>query len=300
MSQSRESSRGFSLVEMMVALVAGLIVSAAVVAFMLSSMKSNGEYVQSTRLTQELRNTLDLAVRDISRAGANDFALHFVALPNTSPFAPTFIKDGAGAGAPEMGGVVTAGDVDTYVNADQDGCVLYAYDRSYPNNAAAEPLGDDDADEDGTPDPVSNDNRPGKLDQNNGEIRGIRRIVNADGVGVVEYAESSSTNLPNCDVDDDEGAIADYSSNPAACSATSGWCPLSDPTQLDVTRLLIIDKGVSLSGVMRVRNLGLFIEGRPRGSTEYTRAVSSDVKIRADCISTVVGNCFNAPVPDAP
>ena len=34
---------GFTLVELMVALVAGLIVSAAVVAFLLSSMRSNGE-----------------------------------------------------------------------------------------------------------------------------------------------------------------------------------------------------------------------------------------------------------------
>ncbi len=44
----------------MVAMVAGMIVSAAVLMFFFSSMKSNGEYVQSTRLTQELRNTLDL------------------------------------------------------------------------------------------------------------------------------------------------------------------------------------------------------------------------------------------------
>ena len=37
---------GFSLVELMVALVAGLVVSTAVVAFTLSTMKSNGEYIQ--------------------------------------------------------------------------------------------------------------------------------------------------------------------------------------------------------------------------------------------------------------
>ena len=90
--RTRGGAAGFTLVEMMVAIVAGMIVSLAVVAFMMSSMRSNGEYVQSTRLTQELRNTLDLIVRDVARAGYNDDALAYVSLPNTSPFSPMFMK----------------------------------------------------------------------------------------------------------------------------------------------------------------------------------------------------------------
>ena len=111
------AATGFSLVEMMVALAAGLIVSGAVIAFLLSSMKSNGEYVQSTRLTQELRNTLDLVTRDLSRAGYNDNALLFVSLPNISKFAPMFIKDNTP--------FVASGDSATYGNADTRGCVIY-------------------------------------------------------------------------------------------------------------------------------------------------------------------------------
>jgi len=273
MHSSRRDTSGFSLVEMMVALVAGMIVATALVAFMLSSMKSNGEYVQSTRLTQELRNTLDLATRDLNRAGYNDTALQFVALPSTSPFSPVFIKD--------EGSTVTPGVNTTYVNADTDGCVIYAYDRSYPN-------GTED-------DPDLADNRPGKLDQANGEIRGLRRFVNADGVGVIEYAESTEDVLPDCD-----GDSADYTVNPTVCNDDSGWCALSDPTQVDVSRFLIIDKSADIGNVMRVRDLGLFLEGRITGSNEYTRAVSSNVKIRADCISSDVDNCLDAPTPDAP
>ena len=78
--------RGFSLVELMVALVAGLIVSGAVLSFFLSSMKSNGEYVQSTRLTQELRNTLDLMTRDLERAGYDQDALAYLATGTSTPF----------------------------------------------------------------------------------------------------------------------------------------------------------------------------------------------------------------------
>jgi len=104
MSTSKHSSQGFSLVELLVALAAGLIVSSAVVAFMMSSFRSNAEYVQATRLTQELRNSLDLVTRDLRRAGYNENALVLIASGNASPFDKIFISGGT--------------------------CVLYTYDRA--------------------------------------------------------------------------------------------------------------------------------------------------------------------------
>jgi prepilin-type N-terminal cleavage/methylation domain-containing protein len=95
---------GFSLIELMVALVAGLIVSAAVVAFTMSSFRSNGEYVVSTRLTQELRNSLDLVMRDLRRAGYDEGALGLLATGQMSPFSSMSVD--------------VAGE-----------CVLYGYDR---------------------------------------------------------------------------------------------------------------------------------------------------------------------------
>ena len=104
------SQAGFNLVELMVALVAGLIVSAAVVAFTMSSFRSNGEYVLSTRLTQELRNSLDLVMRDLRRAGYDEGALGLMARGTMSPFAAMQIDDE---------------------------CILYGYDRK--SGAGAEP-----------------------------------------------------------------------------------------------------------------------------------------------------------------
>lgn len=275
------ASRGFTLVEMMVALVAGLVVSAAVIAFALSSMKSNGEYVQSTRLTQELRNTLDLITRDLSRAGYNDDSLRFVSLPSESPFAPVFIKD--------VTPFVTAGTASTYPNADVDGCVLYAYDRTFPigyeDNAAC-----DDTDGCGV---------AGEVDGDNGEIRGMRRVCTdgacdgeADDVGVIEYAESASGVTPTCG-----GATADYSTNPATCNAASGWCPLSDPSLINITRFAVINTSADISTSMQVRDLGVYLEGQMAHLPDYTRSVATKVKIRADCISSAVADCSNAPSP---
>jgi prepilin-type N-terminal cleavage/methylation domain-containing protein len=100
---------GFSLIELMIALVAGLIVSAALVAFTMSSFRSNGEYVLSTRLTQELRNSLDLVMRDLRRAGYDEGALGRLAQGTMSPFSPMLVE------------------------AD---CVVYAYDRDTANDPA--------------------------------------------------------------------------------------------------------------------------------------------------------------------
>lgn len=100
-------SQGFSLVELMVSLVAGLIVIGAVGAFMMSSFQSNAEFVASTRLSQELRNSIDFVSRELRRAGYDETAVKYVALPAASTaksnFAP-FLIDGS--------------------------CVIYAYDRT--------------------------------------------------------------------------------------------------------------------------------------------------------------------------
>jgi prepilin-type N-terminal cleavage/methylation domain-containing protein len=61
-------ARGFTLVEMMVAMVLGLLVVAAVLAFIFSLIRANSETVLSTRLNQEMRSTMALISSDIRRA----------------------------------------------------------------------------------------------------------------------------------------------------------------------------------------------------------------------------------------
>ena len=66
--KSALDSRGFGLVELMVALVVGLIVSGAVLALVVAMMKSSRQTVQTTRLNQELRATLAVIASDLRRA----------------------------------------------------------------------------------------------------------------------------------------------------------------------------------------------------------------------------------------
>ena len=154
--------RGFSLVELMVALVAGLIVSTAVIAFTMSSMKSNGEYIQSTRLTQELRNTMDLVTRDLRRSGYDQYALKYLATGNASPFSRM-----------KMDNSVTSGGKTYYQ------CVINSYD---PGNAGT---------------PGTRDLANGEIRA----IRWKSETVDSQSIGVIEFAESSASVTPTCDGD---------------------------------------------------------------------------------------------------
>ena len=64
----RQRIRGFSLIELMIAMVAGLLVSGAAIALIVAVIKSNAETIRATRLTQELRTTAEVIARDLRRA----------------------------------------------------------------------------------------------------------------------------------------------------------------------------------------------------------------------------------------
>lgn len=253
---------GFTLVELMVALVAGLLVSLAVVAFLMSSFRSNSEYIQSTRLTQELRNSLDIATRDLRRAGYDENALAKMSTGAASKFARVKL------------------DLEISPNTTPKtySCVIYGYDR--PDQGACG----------GTP-PAG-----GTVDTCNGEIRGLRRkqvTINGASIGVLEYAVSDAAVTPACN-----GASPDYSVFPATCNTTSKWCLLSDPSRLDISQFAVTDRRVTVGTSptqVQMRNLDVTLAGRVAGNTEYTRGVRSNVRVRSECYDSVIANCNGVP-----
>ncbi|MFY8060821.1 MAG: PilW family protein, partial [Arenimonas sp.] len=178
----KRQSQGFSLVELMISLAIGLIVVTAVLAFTLSSLTANSEYVQSTRLSQELRNSMDFVSRELRRAGYDENMNRYTAASTlsalvVSPFSRIFVDDDA--------------DGDGTAN---DGCVIYAYDRTG-----------------GT---------PGVVERARGEIRALRlasRTVDGQTVGVLEIGESATGLTPACN-----GGAPTYTNYPATCNTTSG------------------------------------------------------------------------------
>lgn len=106
------AQRGFSLVELMVSIIAGLLVTAAVLAFTVGSVRSNAEFVTATRLTQELRNVIDFSSRELRRAGYDQDYLSQIS---------------------RLAGSTDQSDFSPILLEDSPTCVIYAYDRD-PGN----------------------------------------------------------------------------------------------------------------------------------------------------------------------
>ena len=256
--RSGRRAQGFTLVELMVAIVPGMVVSGAAVAFVLSSLSSNTSFVRSARLNQDLRSNMDYVTRELRRAGYDENAMRYIALSAsnnaTSPFAVLQVVRGAS----------------------NNSCVLYAYD----SKAAA----------------VGGVGGPGKLDAAAGEIRGLRRMsrtVNGRMIGVMEVAQTGNgVALLDCDA----AGPTDYATNyPASCNDTTGWCPLSDPMQLDITRFRIVDNFFwtppsAVANGSKVRDLDIAMSGVLVGDNSVVRDVQSSVRVRAECLRPVAAS----------
>ena len=67
MSGARQA--GFGLIELMVAITLGLLVTAAVTSMAVNSLKMSSDTLKSARLNQDLGAVMQIMVNDIRRAG---------------------------------------------------------------------------------------------------------------------------------------------------------------------------------------------------------------------------------------
>lgn len=104
--------RGFSLIEMMVAITIGLIVIGSVLGLVLSIMRANNQTIQATRLTQEMRATAAVIAGDLKRAGGVIDPMTVATANAGKPLNPYAAIDAATAG-----------------------CIRYSYANTYANNS---------------------------------------------------------------------------------------------------------------------------------------------------------------------
>ncbi|ANX03029.1 PilW family protein [Immundisolibacter cernigliae] len=87
----RARSAGFTLIELMVSLVLGLVVIGGVMGVFMSTYQANAQNIKAVRLNEEMRAVMSLMTRDIRRAGVRTLAWQPSLLGSDNPFstAPT-------------------------------------------------------------------------------------------------------------------------------------------------------------------------------------------------------------------
>ena len=114
-------NRGFTLIELMVALVLGLVVVGGVMAVFMNTYQANAQNIKAVRLTEEMRAVMSLIARDIRRAGTRELAWRLT-LGTPNPFST----------ATAAGWVVS-----NMTGAPANSCVRLAYSVTNDNGTAA-------------------------------------------------------------------------------------------------------------------------------------------------------------------
>ncbi len=116
--------KGFSLIELMISMVIGLIILAAVLTMFISMVGSNNDNLKSIRLKQDLRAAMGLITRDLRRAGFNsNAAADSATTPATNPFDNIQIFTGNVEDTDANGDGVRAGN-----------CVMFSYNANDGSN----------------------------------------------------------------------------------------------------------------------------------------------------------------------
>ena len=253
---------GFSMVELMVALVAGMIVAGAVLAFTVSSVRANADYVGSARLMQELRSVSQYVDSELRRAGYDEDSMAYLASASTetSEFAPILVNTTAGAN-----------------------CVIYAYDR-LP----------------GTPGQIDLDNQEvrgvrrttvtmggvtvGVMEMAE-SAAGLQPTCAGAGPDYSKYPVMCNAATGWCplsdprtvDIDtftiDIDGVANSSHGRQELASAGSGYMP------------------------MQIREAQVTVGGQLRSDDDVSRSIVSNVKIRANCLRALISDCDAAPTP---
>jgi Tfp pilus assembly protein PilW len=253
---------GFSLVEMMVALVAGMVVVGAVLAFTVSSVRANSDYVQSTRLMQELRNVTDYMTVELKRAGYDDNAMYYVANPTStavSKFAPM--------------------KIDPTVSPN---CILYAYDRSGSN------LGGLDLANGELRGIRRRTTRIGTVDV------GVIEVAESSSTATpaCDGAQPDYSAYPvDCNATSGWCPLSDPKTLDVQAFTISTTASGTNSNGVSTT------PGGPTYPAIQMRELQLTLTGNLRSDASVTRTVRSNVKVRADCLRSNITACTNAPAP---
>jgi prepilin peptidase dependent protein B len=251
---------GYSLIEIMIALLIGLIIVAAIITLYANTIRGSSDTLRSARLNHDLESAMALMVNDIRRAGYWGGAIAgsdsrdnpFTNMENLPPKIPANIQIHGGS------------------------CILYSYD--------ADADGHYDNNHDGVVDDT-NEFYGFKLEGTNIMMRisGATTADCGDGTWRTINIDSGNSRSEKVEIDsltfdfDDAGA-------PSKCkNVSTETVPNFENASCDAVTVLDLDPGDT---IVETRQVTITLSGHMTGEADVNKTLTSSVKVRNDRIFT--------------
>lgn len=260
---------GFSLIELMVALVAGMVVVGAVLAFTVSSVRANADYVGSARLMQELRSVSQYVNSELRRAGYDEDSMAFLASSTTqvSEFAPMLVDTTAGAN-----------------------CVIYAYDR-LPGTTGEIDLDNQELRGVRRSTVTMDGVQVGVIEMAE-SAAGLQPACAGAGPDYSKYPVMCNAATGWCPLSDPRiVAIDTFIVDIDGVDANADGVPDASHGRQELSS---VGSGYM---PMQIREARVTVGGHLRSDDDVDRSIVSNVKIRANCLRALISECNAAPTP---
>jgi len=233
-----------------------------VLAFTVSSVSANSDFVRSAKLMQELRNVSSFITDELKRAGYDEAAMDYVANPSStavSRFAPILVDTTAATAH----------------------CIIYAYDRN-----AGTP---------GTIDLAQGEIRGIRRSTATvgGQVVGVVEVAESTGA-VTPACNGDSPDYaqypPSCNASSGWCPLSD----PRIFNLTAFTVSTTPVTGSNGYQTIAASSGFK---AMQLREMKVVLAGALRSDAEIARRIESNIKVRADCLRANVTSCSVAPAP---
>lgn len=255
---------GFTLIEIMIALVIGMIVIASTIGIYIATVKSSSDTIKSARLNYDVESALSLITNDIRRAGHWGGAVNGSDAKN-NPFIVTSASVTGANFAPTDVTVLPYG-------GNANACILYSYDA------------DGDSHYDGNSDGDLGDSADGTDDTN--EFYGFRFSV-SNGVGAIEMRKTGITTA-DCTNDDAEWEAITVTDGGERVNIISLSFDLTPSKCLNASQAALCSASTPTTGetVSISREVTVTLNAQLGTDSSVTKTMSNSIKIRNDRIYT--------------
>ncbi len=283
---------GFGLVELMIGLLVGMIVVAAALSLLSTTMASSNDNIKMTRLDQELRQVMSMLTRDLRRATIWDPAVdvtrvslaHSLKLSSNTGDVTVEGKNSiddifAGIGAKAVGGTLVYKNGTTVyrgsITAYNSGSYSVTISTAWPATAV---------DVDGVPASSWSILRPESTLTHSGTC--ILFAYDTDASGT--YANNERFGY-RYDAPDDAVEIRTSAASTDTCTSGGSWENLTDNNTIEITNFSVTNNSptaLTSSGFsIDVRVFTISITGRLKSDPSVVRTLQETVRVRNDRLS---------------